>query len=272
MDQTSIFKAAFFDVDGTLVDSRRRLSIHTVSALNRMRMRGIGKSLATGRSMISARYYAEAIEADLPLILFNGARVYDAKSREIIYEKLLPKDAAILATERARQLGLHVNLYIDEDLYVSQINEYALDFWEKDGLKPRPVGDLVAFIEKHKDPVKLLCIGSPDICDEFKRQMDKESNRTNVVRSEPNYVEVLGHDVNKGRALMEAVAACGMKISDVVVFGDGPNDVEMLEIAGLGVAPGNARPEAKRAADIVIGSNDSDDLGRSLIDIFKLGP
>jgi len=265
------FRAAFFDVDGTLVDSNRRFHPLTVAAIHRMREQGFGRSLATGRMWRSARPFAEAIAADLPLVLYNGARVTDPTSGRTLEEVLLPLAQATFGVEAARRHGLHINYYLGDDLFVERLDERALGSMVKDGSDPQRVESLDRLLDR--DPVKLLCIGTPEQCDAFKAEVDRGApgpKRPTVVRSEPEYVEVLAPGVTKGGGLAVALRHAGLAPSEVVAFGDNLNDLELLELAGLGVAPGDGHPGAVQRADRVIGDHDSDAVGRALFDIFAL--
>lgn len=265
------YRAVYFDVDGTLVDSRRRLHPATVAAVVALRERGVRRALATGRAFASAAPFVEAVAADAPLVLYNGCQVVDPANGAVLARCDLALEHARAALRLAASLDLHVNCYLDQ-LYVARLGRRAQESVAKDGLDAEPVGDLLAFLQR--DPVKLLCIGPPAACDAFKAELDAACAAHQappaVVRSEPEYVEVLGHGANKGGGLSLACRAAGLEPAEVVAFGDGPNDLELLEAAGLGVAMGNAHPEVRARADRVIGHHDGDALGRALTEIFNL--
>ncbi len=267
----TLYRAVYFDVDGTLVDRRRRLRPATAAALEELRRRGVKRSLATGRALASARPYAEAVAADAPLVLYNGCQVVDPAAGAVLASSDLALEHARAALVLAADHDLHVNCYM-ERLYVARLGRRARASVAKDDLQAEPVGDLLAFLER--DPVKLLCIGPPAACDAFKVELDAASAAHPappvVVRSEPEYVEVLAHGAHKGRGLALACRAADLDPAEVVAFGDGLNDLELLQTAGLGVAMGNAHPEVQEHADLVIGHNDGDTLGQALADIFHL--
>lgn len=263
------YSAVYFDVDGTLVDRQRRLHPATVAAVRALRRLGVRRALATGRGWVSALPFVEAITADAPLVLYNGCQVVDPVNGAPIASRALAQEHARTALGLAREHDLHVNCYM-ERLYVARLGRRARESMAKDGVQAHPVGDLVDFLQQ--DPIKLLCIGPPQACDAFKVAMDRSCAHhptpPGVVRSEPEYVEVLAHGAHKGLGLGQACADAGLDLAEVVAFGDGLNDLELLEAAGLGVAMGNAHPELQARADRVIGDHDSDALGRALAEIF----
>jgi len=265
----SRYRAVYFDVDATLVDERRRFHPATVAAIHELSRLGVRRGLATGRAFQSARPYARAIAADAPLVLFNGCQVADPNDGAVLASRTLALAHARTALRLAGVHDLHVNCYLDR-LYVARLGRRARESVAKDGLEAHPVGELEAFLDR--DPIKLLLIGPAQACDAFKEEMDAactgEPEPPTVVRSEPEYVEVLAHGAHKGLGLELACAAAGLDPAQVVAFGDGLNDLELLSTAGLGIAPQNAHPEVRRQADRVIGHHDTDALGLALAEIF----
>jgi Cof subfamily protein (haloacid dehalogenase superfamily) len=248
------------DVDGTLVDDRRKIPPAVREALAEARAGGCHLTLATGRMYASVLPFAEAVRTDVPLILYNGAALVERGTRRVTFRRCLPLVDARLALTLLKRFPLHVNLYAGEGLYIEQVTPAATESMVKDGVQAEPVEDLVAFL--HEDPVKLLCIGEPVVLEAFRVAFLVDRARRglpgqppHLVRSEPTYLEVLPPGVNKGVALAELARQLGIPLDQVVAFGDNLNDLEMLEVAGLGVAVGNAHPDLKASADLVAGTN-----------------
>lgn len=86
-----------------------------------------------------------------------------------------------------------------------------------------------------------------------------------VTRSHPNNIEIMAAGATKGTALRWLCAHLGIDPKDALAFGDSLNDVPMLEAAGTGAAVGNAEPEAKAAADLVVASNDEGGAAREIL-------
>ena len=85
-----------------------------------------------------------------------------------------------------------------------------------------------------------------------------------VTFSKPNYLEILPIAVNKAKALVKLANTLGVELSQVAALGDGPNDVEMLTEAGIGIAMGNASEAVKSAADWITGTNDEDGVAQAV--------
>ena len=148
-----------------------------------------------------------------------------------------------------KRYGLHVNLYLDDVIYIERETGVSRESAEKDGVVQKPVGDLIAFLKA--EPTKLLIIGPGEKLMALWADFDKQPHESEVVRSEPTYLEILPAGVNKGAALKEVSKITGVPLSDIAAFGDSNNDIEMLKAAGLGVAVGNALDGVKAVAGYV---------------------
>ena len=242
-----MIRLCYFDVDETLVDSSRRIVPELAQALARCRTRGIGLGLATGRMYESALPYARAIGANAPLILCNGGRIQGPDSGEVLCSRTLARDEARRALRLVKRHGLHVNVYYRDRIYIEQESETSRESAEKDGVVQTPVGDLEAFLDG--DPMKLLIIGPGEKLEALRADYEAAPHQSEVVRSEPTYLEVLPEGVSKGSALSEVSRLTGIPLSQIAAFGDSNNDLELLRTAGLGIAVANALPQAKAAAD-----------------------
>ena len=260
------FRLIVLDVDGTLVDHERRISPATLRALAEAKAAGIRATLATGRMYASALPYAGRIGADAPLILCNGARIQDPASGEYLFSAHLPKHHAIRGLRLARELGLHVNLYLGEEVYIERVSQTSRASARKDGVEQVVVGDLTRFLDgQPADAVKILLIGPDERLEDFARDYcSGGEDLPSVVRSEPTYLEIMPRGVSKGAALIRLCDLLGIPTSTSAAFGDGMNDLEMIQVAGLGVAMGNAHDDLKRAARILAPSNNADGVAEVL--------
>lgn len=251
------YRLIYFDVDGTLVDDRRHVLASTREALGRANAAGIGIGLATGRKLDSALPHAEAVGADAPLILFNGARIQEPGTRRVLAHRNLPLRHALRALRLVKGFDIHCNVYVGDELYIESVNPTAIEYMAKDGVQAEEVGDMVDFLDT--DPVKLLLIGEGGELEAFRRAYVKgRTDLPTIVRSEPTYLEILAAGTCKGSALVEVSGITGVSLDRIVAFGDNLNDVEMIEVAGLGVAMGNAHPDLKAVADVIAGTNETD--------------
>ena len=113
---------------------------------------------------------------------------------------------------------------------------------------------------------KLLAIGPPDKVQAFQDQVRASHGHDGVeaTLSKPAYCEVVAAGASKADAVAFLRRELGIAADDVIAFGDGENDLPMLEAAGISVAMGNANEALKRAADLVTSSSDEDGVARAL--------
>ncbi|RLE32014.1 hypothetical protein DRJ27_00510 [Candidatus Acetothermia bacterium] len=243
-----------FDLDGTLLDPDHRLSPATRAALGILSRR-FWISIATGRSLASARPFALAVGITVPAILYNGAVVYDFPAGKIILERRMAVEDARAAVVVARRFPVDIEVYRDigdPTLYVERISPRVRRFMEKEKLPVQEVEDLSSFL--NFPPLKLLILGDPEVLPGLERELRREVPALTVVRSETDYLEVLPPETSKGAALRWLCGHLRVPPEEVVAVGDQLNDLEMIRYAGVGVAMAHGPAELRRAADLVISS------------------
>ena len=257
------FKLVAADLDDTLLTSSLEISARTVKAIEGIRAAGVHFTLATGRMYRSALPYARQLQITEPLITYQGALVKDARSGEVIFYQPVPLNLAKTVLQKGYELGVHMNVYVNDALYVDSITEKGIGYANLAGVELNPVGNLVEFLKE--DPVKILFIADPELLEQIQPDLEKQhSGELYITRSKPNYLEFMHPRANKGEALAAVAAAMGVSREDVVAFGDSFNDLTMIHFAGLGVAMGNAWPEVKMQADCVTAGHDDDGVARVL--------
>ncbi|MCG8420440.1 MAG: HAD family hydrolase [Proteobacteria bacterium] len=257
------YRLVLADLDGTLLSPERLIRQANTSALGEIMQGGVRVGLATGRMPRSAAPYVETVGATGPLILLNGAMVWDVATARPVYQAGLPMDDAVTAMAMALANGVHVNAYVAGEIWIARVSETSRRSENKDGVPHRVVPDLVDRIAAGEEsPVKLILID--EVGDVTRLHEPLRANLANdctLVNSEPAYLEVLPPGVTKGSALDHIHRHYGIAPDHVLAFGDGLNDLELLTRSGLGVAMANAHPAVKEAADIVIGPHTSDAIG-----------
>ncbi len=268
------YHAVYFDVDGTLVDSRRHFDPNLLVVIRQLIANDIRIGLATGRMARSALPFAQAIAANAPLILYNGAQLVDPITTTVLKSHTLALNTAQHALAIVRQCGApHVNVYVDNEIVIEAESPISREYSLKDAVPLRPVGDLRRFLIS--DPVKLMIVvDDPSRIEPLSRQLHLglPSPCPTIVNSEPTYLEILPPGVTKGETLTAAAECLGVPLSGIVAFGDGLNDIELLQNAGLGIAMENAHAGLKAVADRVIGHHDTSSLAETLRELFDLRP
>ena len=208
--------------------------------------------VVTGRMVQSVRRaLAPAGLAD-PLICYQGAVVVDADGTWLRHEPI-PFDLAREAISFAHDAGYGPNVYVDDELYVAEITQHARDYAEFQRLTIHPVGDLLAWLTE--PPTKLVLVGDPSALDGVEERAKAVfGDRLYISKSLPYFLEFAAAGVTKGAGLDFLSRRLGFTPAETVAFGDGENDVELVDWAGYGVAVENAHERVKAVADWVCGS------------------
>jgi Cof subfamily protein (haloacid dehalogenase superfamily) len=247
-----LIRCIAIDLDDTLLKTDLTIDKTDQAAINRAVAAGVKVLLASGRMVQAIRPYAQLLGLDVPLIAYNGALVQEAVSGEILYHLPVPPQAAARVILLFQQHGIHLNAYINDQLYMDELTSWGLDYAANSRVEAHPVGDLNRILSTGPAH-KLLGLGSVEQIDAMQAELEHEFNGAlEFVKSKPNYLEILAPGVSKRKALQELTAGWGLARSEVMAIGDAPNDLAMLEWAGVGVAIGNARDSVKRAADLVV--------------------
>ena len=252
------------DMDGTLLNPTFVLSEATRARLPELAERGIHLVLASGRMVSGQRPFHQQLGLTTPIIAYNGALVWDvANERPIAHTPVqfeLAKDVVKVAAEE----GLHLQYFWDDRFWTIERNSWMELYEGRTRLTGHVVDDLAAF-GPNKAPTKMIIIADPahaeTLVGRFQEMFDGSLYVTTTM---PEYVEFMHPDVSKGRALQQVADAYDIPMTEVMAFGDAPNDSSMLEAAGVGVAMENGHPEVKALADHVTLSNRDDGIVRAL--------
>ena len=224
------------DMDDTLLAKDGSLHDRTVSALRAAMERGILVTLASGRMLPSVTPYAELIGVNAPMILFNGALAYDHRTGETLFADTVPMEKAKAIARAAEEKNLYIQAYSQTAFYCEEKTEHTLRYTASVGVESTPVGKkLSGFIDF--SPFKLLAIGNPaEILSAQAEMQQKFPDNMNFMQSKPHYLEIVSGGVDKGKALKALAAKLGVRRDEILAFGDGQNDVTMLQYAGHGYA------------------------------------
>jgi HAD superfamily hydrolase (TIGR01484 family) len=245
------------DVDGTLLDPTERVSPRTLAVLDRAAAAGVGLVLVTGRPPRWIPPVVAQVGVVGLTVCANGAVVYDAAADRVVSARTL--DAATLADLAAvvsavlPQAGLAVELVHPVPSFVAEPSYRHA--WVGSDHEIRPRAELVI-----RPAVKLL-VRDPRVHSEeiVAALAPAVGSSVDLTFSHPGgLVEISAPGVTKAVGLAEVAAAVGVAATDVIAFGDMPNDLEMLRWVGHGVAMGNAHPALQDVADEVTATNAED--------------
>ena len=247
-----------FDVDGTLLDMKHRLDKRTKAAVKRCQQNHMRVSLATGKNWDSADDLVKELEIDQPMIFSNGAIIRDNQGN-LLDRTALPLNVLQCASDYCQKEKYDLAMFYNKDAYVKQITynvELLYDFGAK---RVMEIGDWDAIQDKMSQIHKLMVLERERPQDLYQVEKDWRPHLADSVeycQSLPAMFEVMPKGVSKGSALAKVCSLLDIDISSVLAFGDGNNDIGMLNAAGWGVTLANASPQAKASADILVPSID----------------
>jgi Cof subfamily protein (haloacid dehalogenase superfamily) len=235
----------------------------TRAAIARARAAGIHVVLVTGRMFQSVRRYALEAGIEDPVVCYQGAVVAEPVSGRWLRHVPIPLELARETIAVVNDEGFGLNCYVDDELYVAEITPEARRYADFQDLELHPVGDLLEWLER--PPTKLVVIGEPDALDGLKQRMlDRFAGRLYIAKSLPYFLEFASPEVTKAAGLAFLAGQIGFTRERTVAFGDGENDIELVDWAGYGVAVANAHDLVKEIANFVCPSVDEEGVAQVL--------
>jgi len=250
------------DLDGTIIRGDGTISARTVAAFARVEAAGARFVLVTGRPPRWMREVAGIFGHRGTAICANGALAYDMRTDTVTTRHLIPAPvlAAAASSLRAAVPGIGIAVEYPDGRAADEL--YLAVNWDVNQTMPRP-GDAALF---SRPASKLLGRHIGYNCDDLlARALPAIGDLVSVTHSNgKGLIEASALGVSKASVVAEIAADFGIARESVLAFGDMPNDVPMLLRAGLGVAMGNAHPDALAAADEVTTTNADDGVARVL--------
>lgn len=251
-----MIKAAFFDIDGTLVSfNTHRIPQSTLCALDELKRCGVKVFIATGRSWRQMQELRDFPKFD-GYVLLNGSCCVTAE-REIIYKNCISEDELDRLAEFCRGRSFPVEFVYEDRESMTESTPLVESAWAKVNI---PVPPVVPMDECSKKDVYQLGVF-------LNREEEAEINITEKVmpgcmtmRWSPDFFDIVPKGSCKSLGIDKIIEYYGIGLAETMAFGDGGNDIDMLRHVAVGVAMGNASDEVKAAADYVTTSVDEDGI------------
>ncbi|MBQ0048699.1 MAG: Cof-type HAD-IIB family hydrolase [Bacteroidales bacterium] len=256
------YKLLVLDVDGTLLNSQREISKRTIQTLRKVQSIGIKVALASGRPTYGILPIAKAIDLgtyDGFIISYNGAQVISARTGEIIFERTIDPQMIPYLERKADKTGMTMAYYDGDEVVSTDIeNAHIIDEARMNGMKLRKGELLSAEMEDWPNEVMLFCDDEDELSG-LEDHMQRHLNGVmDTIHSNPYMLEVVGYQVGKSYAMSALVQKLGIGLDEVIAIGDGAADINMIQMAGTGIAMGNATESVRRCADFTTLDNDQD--------------
>lgn len=261
------YKVLALDIDGTLTNSKKQITKRTKDAVARAALGGVKIVIASGRPVQGIRAFANELELDKNdgyILSFNGGRLISCRTGEVIHDVKLPLEYLPEIYALSRKYNVNLMSYEGDDLITENPDDKFLAIEARiNGLGIKKVDNLVEHINF---PInKCLMLGNGDYLAGVEKKVHAAlSDRMDVYRSEPYFLEILPKGVDKAKSLESFLKIIGCSRKELMACGDGFNDLTMIKYAGLGIAMANAREEVKACADYITAGNDEDGVALAI--------
>ncbi len=253
------------DLDGTLLNDSKQIGEQTINALCCLPSRGVRVVIASARPPRSVRHIYQMLNLDTFQINYNGAMIWDEPARRAVFHRPLSGRLVreIVDFSRDHFEEILVSCEIMDRWYTDRTEQ---PFTTETGRLFKP--DVIASIEEicAVDPTKLMLLGEPAILSRLEPELvERYGDRVTILQTDDHLIQIMSPKASKAVALQLVANHYGVPISEIMAIGDAPNDVGMLQLAGVAVAMDNAHREVKKVADWIAPSNNDHGVHAALV-------
>lgn len=255
-----MYKIIAMDFDDTILTSDKKISDYSKSVLKKLKNKGFIIVGVTGRSLSSAKNACD-IRIFNYLILNNGAHIHDVQEDKSECISLLSKDVCSKVTNMYKDVSFKFDYCSLDNYYMTKI---MYDFNKKFLIKINNLSEVQEDICKMN-----IFLNDEDKCEEVRDEINSLFDVNAFIMQDSSspkrWVVINPKNIDKSKTLELLCNRLNLSLDDVIFFGDGLNDIELMESSGLGVAMGNALPSVQEKADDIALDNNSDGVVKYLI-------
>lgn len=239
-------KAVFFDIDGTIWDSRNFIPESTIKAIHQLRSNGHYTFLCSGRTR-GYIHNPQLLEIGFDGIVSGCGTMIEYRN-QVVYYKEIERELAEFTVKTVREHGFSAILEGRNYIYMDD-DEFKNDFFAKK-LKSE-LGDHLRTIKDHWGTWEISKLSCATVDADTENCFKILSPYYNYMIHNSSVVEIIPKGHHKGTAIVKVCDLLDMDLADTVAFGDSANDIGMFYTADIGVAMGNGSDVAKEAADYI---------------------
>ena len=260
-----MYKLIAIDMDGTFLKSNGEASEENIIALKNAMDKGVKIVFTTGRGIRAVHKFIDKIgfgDKGEYVITNNGVSLYSVKDLKCLKADFIFGDTLLelcnLGLNMKPRPYIHVYEYKTEGCIVLEDNDFAQFEKNHIGMPLIIDPDFIKNIGDDTKAFKVLFAGDREVIDKVQERIPQNIlDRFTVVRTLPQALELFDKKCNKGNAVKNLANMLNIKQEEVIAIGDQQNDYEMIKLAGLGIAMGNAIDELKEIANYITDTNDN---------------
>jgi len=261
-------KIIAMDLDGTLTNEMKEITPDTLQALMKVQSEGVRLVLASGRPPYGMRPLSRQLKMEEyggMILCYNGGHVETCEDNpQLLVEYALDESLIPQLKAFQEESGMTLMTYYKDRIYTEQPdNKYVGISANNNKMKVCGVEDIIRDTPRPLN--KFLMVGDPELVPYWEKKMQEAMvGKMHILRSTPYFIELLPIGIDKGPSLVQILTRLGLHPSQMMSFGDSYNDITMLQVAGIGVAMGNADDKVKASADYVTDTNENDGIAKAL--------
>lgn len=257
-------RAVFSDVDGTLLDSKGRITPRTLDAVRMLHEKDIPFVIISARSPSGIEPIIQRYDLHCPIICYSGGLILTER-REVLWQKSFSgsRTQEVVASIRNCGFDMCICLYSYDDWMVEDRGDLRIQREEQIvGAQARQAD----FSKLPQDAAihKILCICNPEHTEKAEKRLKRSFPDLAVVRSSDILLEIMAQGVDKAAAVKKLSALWKIPMQNIAAFGDNYNDAGMLEAVGHGFLMGNAPQPLLDRIPRVTSDNDHDGIAEGL--------
>lgn len=260
-----MYKLVAIDIDGTLVNDNKELTQKTIRAIKEAKENNVKIVLSSARAFVKIRDYLKElnlVEENQYTITFNGAVVVENKSEKVLFSNKFTSEEIYELIDISRKLDTNIFLYTMNSAYTEKVPSIIKNSKSFKNTKIENVNfNDINF--RDNAIYKILFIDDYDKILKLRKELPQRLvKKYEITNSIPECLEFVNKGITKSKALNFICEKCNINNTEVVAIGDGDNDLQMINFAGLGVAMGNATAYLKEKSDYVTLSNNEDGVAK----------
>lgn len=257
-----MIKMVATDIDGTIAKWDTSITENVKNCIKTLCQQGIKVVLVTGRMHCAATHIADTLGLDTPIVSYQGGLI-KTRSGETLYQQNLSTDYANKIIKWAKNNNIHINLYLNDKLYVEQDNDFVRKYTD---------GKFVSYTVcpfstlKIDNVNKILAIdyNDADRVTGWVAELHRDFPDLYVVKSTPYFCEIGNPHATKSAGVDFLAKLWGIKKDEILTIGDQDNDIELLKAGGIAVAMGNATEELKKYASFITDTVENDGFAKAM--------